>query len=95
MEQVRRLWVRRGGQQMELPLDPSMRDYYVFCKVEVVGGQVRILRHQRMSDGALSGQIRSCSMIHGFLNPLFTHQSRYGGGALLDKSGKSHTAGGR
>jgi hypothetical protein len=32
-------------------------------------------------------QLKSCSMIYGFLNPLFSHQFRYGGGKLLDASG--------
>ncbi|KAL4783685.1 hypothetical protein BJX76DRAFT_329065 [Aspergillus varians] len=40
-----------------------------------------------MSGETLDGQLRSLSEIHGFLNPFFSHQFRYGGGELLDQSG--------
>jgi Protein of unknown function (DUF3435) len=95
MEQLRILWVMRGCQEMELPLKREMDDYYLFCNVEAVDGQVQILRNQPLSDGTLYGQLKSCSLVHGFLNPLFSHQFRYGGGKLLDTSGKKISPGDR
>ncbi|KAH1694371.1 hypothetical protein KXX12_007782 [Aspergillus fumigatus] len=70
---------------MPLPLKREMDDYYVFCKVEVVKGQVRILRDQPMSAGTLNAQLRSFSEIHGSLNALLSHQFRYGSGKMLDE----------
>ncbi|OXV06240.1 hypothetical protein Egran_05994 [Elaphomyces granulatus] len=52
----------------------------------MIDGQIEILRDQPLTDSTLYGQLKSCSMIHGFLNPLFSHQFRYGGGKLLDAS---------
>jgi hypothetical protein len=88
MKQIRNLWVMRGCQEMELPLKREMDDYYLFCKVELVCGQIQIIRDQHLSDDTLYGQLKSCSEIYGFLNPLFSHQFRYGGGKLLDSSGE-------
>jgi hypothetical protein len=88
MEQLWKLWVMRGCQEMELPLKRNMDDYYLFCKVEVADGQVQILCDQPLSDGTLYGQLKSCSIIEGFLNPLFSHQFCYGGRKSLDISGE-------
>jgi hypothetical protein len=41
-----------------------------------------------MHDSALHSQLATFSEIHGFLNHFFSHQFRYGGGTLLDESGK-------
>jgi hypothetical protein len=88
MEDARKLFPADGCQEMPLPLKREMDDCYVFCKVDVVDGQVRILRDAPMSSGALDSQLKSVSEIHGFLNPFYSHQFRYGGGKLLDESGK-------
>ncbi|KAL4766861.1 hypothetical protein BDW60DRAFT_212539 [Aspergillus nidulans var. acristatus] len=87
MEDLRRLLVEDGRQEMPLPLKQGMDNYYVFPKVDAVNGQARILWETRMSGETLDGQLRSLSEIHGFLNPFFSHQFRYGGGELLDQSG--------
>lgn len=88
MEDLRSLLIEDGRQEMPLPLKQEMDNYYVFPKVDVVNGQPRILWEARMSGETLDGQLRSLSEIHGFLNPFFSHQFRYGGGELLDQSGK-------
>lgn len=88
MEDVRRLFPDDGCQEMPLPLKHEMMDCYVFCKVDVVDGEARILRDTPMTAWALDSQMKSLSEIHGFLNPFYSHQFRYGGGKLLDESGK-------
>ncbi|KAE8404947.1 hypothetical protein BDV37DRAFT_100525 [Aspergillus pseudonomiae] len=87
MEDLRRLFIEDGRQEMPLPLKKEMDNYYVFPKVDVIDGEPRILWETRMNGSTLDGQLRSFSEIHGFLNHFFSHQFRYGGGELLDQSG--------
>ncbi|KAJ5504597.1 hypothetical protein N7463_007471 [Penicillium fimorum] len=87
MEDLRRLLVEGDRQEMPLPLKKEMDNYYVFPKVEVICGQPRILWETSMNGSTLDAQLRTSSEIHGFLNHFFSHQFRYGGGDLLDKSG--------
>ncbi|KAJ5589616.1 hypothetical protein N7537_012294 [Penicillium hordei] len=87
MEDLRRLLVEGGRQEMLLPLKKEMDNYYIFPKVEVICGQPRILWETPMNGSTLDVQLRTSSEIHGFLNHFFSHQFRYGGGDLLDKSG--------
>ena len=88
MEDLRRLLVEDGRQEMALPLKSEMDNYYVFPAVALVDGQPRILWETPMSGSTLDGQLRTLSEIHGFLDHFFSHQFRYGGGSLLDQSGK-------
>ncbi|KAG0157513.1 hypothetical protein PDIDSM_4698 [Penicillium digitatum] len=87
MEDLRRLLVEGGRQEMPLPLKRETDNYYVFPKVEVICGQPRISWETPMNGSTLDAQLRTSSEIHGFLNHFFSHQFRYGGGDLLDKSG--------
>ncbi|KAI2825390.1 hypothetical protein CBS147321_1038 [Aspergillus niger] len=87
MEDLRRLLIEGGRQEMPLPLKKGMDNYYVFPRVQVIDGQPCILWETPMSGSALDAQLRTFSEIHGFLNHFFSHQFRYGGGDLLDKSG--------
>ncbi|KAH1515597.1 hypothetical protein KXX29_009720 [Aspergillus fumigatus] len=87
MEDLRRLLVEDGRQEMPLPLKSEMDNYHVFPKVDVIDGEPCILWETQMNGSTLDGQLRSFSEIHGFLNAFFSHQFRYGGGALLDQSG--------
>jgi hypothetical protein len=89
MDDMRRLFVMHGCQQLELPLKGEMDDYFLFCKVEERDGEPRILRDQPMTDGVFYGAIKSISFIMGLLNVFFFHQFRYGTGKLLDKTGKA------
>ena len=41
-----------------------------------------------MDGHTLNAQLRTFSEIYGFLDYLFSHQFQYGGGDLLDKSGR-------
>ncbi|OJD20581.1 hypothetical protein ACJ73_08084 [Blastomyces percursus] len=84
MDDVRRLLPAAGCQELELPLKQEMDEWYLFPKVVVVGGQVRILRDTPMT---LGSNPKITSEIHGWLNPFYTHQFRHGGGKLLDESG--------
>lgn len=88
MDDLRRLIVEDGRQEMPLPLKAEMDNYYVFPKIDVLDGQPRILWNTPMNGNTLDTQLRAFSEIHGFLNHFFSHQFRYGGGALLDQSGK-------
>lgn len=88
MDDLRRLLVEDGRQEMPLPLKPEMGDYHVFPKIDVLDGQPRILWNTPMNGNTLDTQLRTFSEIHGFLNHFFSHQFRYGGGELLDQSGK-------
>ena len=88
MEDLRRLLVEGGRQEMPLPLKRETDNYYVFPKVEVICGQPRISWETPMNGSTLDAQLRTSSEIHGFLNHFFSHQFRYGGGDLLDKSGE-------
>ncbi|PTU18379.1 hypothetical protein P175DRAFT_0560274 [Aspergillus ochraceoroseus IBT 24754] len=87
MDDLRRLLVEDDRQEMPLPLKPEMDNYYVFPRVDLVNGQPKILWETPLNGNKLHGQLRSLSEIHGFLNPFFSHQFRYGGGQLLDESG--------
>ncbi|KAJ6163934.1 hypothetical protein N7470_002606 [Penicillium chermesinum] len=87
MEDLRELLVEGGRQEMPLPLKKEMDNYYVFPKVDVTCSPPRILWETPMNGSTLDAQLRTSSEIHGFLNHFFSHQFRYGGGDLLDKSG--------
>jgi Protein of unknown function (DUF3435) len=88
MEDLRRLFLEGGRQQMELPLKPEKADYYVFCRVEATGGKVKVHRKQPISIETLSFQLKTFGEIAGFRWSLFTHRFRYGGGTILNGSGK-------
>ena len=88
MEDLQRLFVEDGWQEMPLPLKRDMNNYYVFLKVDLVCSQPCILWEMPMDGHTLDTQLRTFSEIHGFLNHLFSHQFWYGGGDLLDKSGR-------
>ncbi|KUL83660.1 hypothetical protein ZTR_11050 [Talaromyces verruculosus] len=68
MDDMRRLFVMRGCQQLELPLKKEMDDYYLFCKVEEVDGEPRIIRDQPMSDGVYYAAIKAISFIMGWVS---------------------------
>ncbi|EED24131.1 conserved hypothetical protein [Talaromyces stipitatus ATCC 10500] len=87
IDDLRRLFVMHGCQQLELPLKKEMDDYYLFCKVEETDGEPRVIRDQPMTDGVFYGAIKSISFIMGLLNVFFYHQFRYRMKKLLDKTG--------
>ncbi|TPX21020.1 hypothetical protein DIZ76_016920 [Coccidioides immitis] len=74
-------------QELPLPLKPEVRDYYLFCKVDVVDGQVHLQQHTPMTAGALDSQLKTMSEIHGWLNLFYSHQFQYSSGKMLDESG--------
>ncbi|KMU79336.1 hypothetical protein CISG_07822 [Coccidioides immitis RMSCC 3703] len=73
-------------QELPLPLKPEVRDYYLFCKVDVVDGQVHLQQHTPMTAGALDSQLKTMSEIHGWLNLFYSHQFQYSSGKMLDES---------
>ena len=87
MERLRELLVEGGRQQMELPLKPEIEEYYLFCKIEMVDGDVVLQWNQPMNESTLSGRLNSLGLIHGWLHSMFAHRFRYGGGKMLNESG--------
>jgi hypothetical protein len=87
MEDLRRLWLEDGRQQLSLPLKAEKANHYVFCKVDGTRGVIRVIRDQPISTTALSNQYRTFGEIAGFPN-IYTHCNRYGGGTILNQSSK-------
>ncbi|KAJ5959165.1 uncharacterized protein N7479_006315 [Penicillium vulpinum] len=77
IEDLRRLLIEGGRQEILLPLKKEIDNYYIFPKVE----------ETPINRSTLDAQLRISSEIYGFLNHFFSHQFRYRGGDLLDKSG--------
>ena len=88
MEDLQKLFVEGGQQEMPLPLKREMDNYHVFLKFNLVCGQPHILWETPMNGHTLDAQLQTFSEIHSFLDHLFSHQFWYGGGNLLDKSGR-------
>ncbi|KAJ5415003.1 hypothetical protein N7509_000101 [Penicillium cosmopolitanum] len=86
MEKLRSLFVEGGRQQMPLPLKPEVEEYYVFCKTEVVNGHPVLLWDQPMLGGTMSVRLKNLGEIHGWLQSMFAHRMRYGGGKMLNNS---------
>ena len=63
MEDLRRLFVEDGRQEMPLPLKREMDNYYVFPKVNLVCGQPHILWETPMNGHTLDAQLRNFSEI--------------------------------
>ncbi|KAJ5737405.1 uncharacterized protein N7483_002530 [Penicillium malachiteum] len=84
-DDLRRLWLEDGRQQLPLPLKSEKSNHYVFCKVEASRGTIRVIRDQPISNSALSKQYQTFGEIAGFPN-LYTHCNRYGGGTILNQS---------
>ncbi|KAI1939195.1 hypothetical protein LOZ57_006155 [Ophidiomyces ophidiicola] len=90
MDDVRRLLPQAGCQELELPLKREMDNWHLFPKVVIEKGEARVLRDTPMT---LGSNLKTMSEIHGWLNPFYTHQFRYGGGKLLDESGAGFVSG--
>lgn len=88
MDQLRKLLVQDGRQQLELPLKPEMQDYFVFCKTEVINGEVTVQWEVPMDQSTMSKRLSVLGEIHGWLHSMFAHRMRYGGGKMLNASRK-------
>ena len=86
MEQLRKLFVKGGRQQIELPLKPEIEDSYLFCKTAIVDGEAVFQWEKPITQGAMSSRLRSLGEIHGWLHSMFAHRFRYGGGKMLNES---------
>ncbi|CEJ61914.1 hypothetical protein PMG11_10430 [Penicillium brasilianum] len=86
MEKLRSLFVEGGRQQMPLPLKPEVEEYYIFCKTEVVNGHPALLWDQPMLGGTMSARLKNLGEIDGWLQSMFAHRMRYGGGKMLNNS---------
>jgi len=86
MEKLRRLKIKEGRQQKLIPLKSEMASHYVFCKVAKVNGKVCTFPDEPMDP---SSAIRTIAEIAGFLHAWFNHRCRYGGGKILNQSGKN------
>lgn len=88
MEDLRRLFVARGRQQLPLPLKREMADNYVFCRVEAKRGKVTVNPKLPIAKGTLTKQVRDFGEIAGFPWSVFMHRFWYGGGTIMNTSGK-------
>ncbi|KAH1396271.1 hypothetical protein KXV70_001089 [Aspergillus fumigatus] len=87
MEDLRKLLVEGGRQQLELPLKSDVAEHYIFCMTRLVKGEVDIQWTEPMNESTMSGRLKSLGEIHGWLHSFFAHRFRYGGGKMLNKSG--------
>jgi hypothetical protein len=88
MEDLRRLFVEEGCQQMELYLKPKMEEHFLFCMTREVHGTPTIQWTEPMNPSTMSSRLKSLGEIHGWLHTFFAHRMRYGGGKTLNESGK-------
>lgn len=88
MEDVRRLLVEDGCEQMELYLKPEIEEYFLFCMTTVVDGTPMIQWNRPINASTMSARLQSLGEIHGWLHTFFAHRMRYGGGKQLNESGK-------
>jgi hypothetical protein len=92
MEDLRRLLVEDGRQQLELPLKPEIEEYFLFCMTDVVDGSPTIEWNKSMNPSTMSSRLKDLGEIHGWLHTFFAHRMRYGGGKALNESGKFLTS---
>ena len=88
MEDLRRLFIGKGRQQLPLPLKPEMANYYVFCRVEAKRGKVTVNPKLPITKATLTKQLRDFGEIAGFPWAVFTHRFRYSGATIMNASGK-------
>jgi hypothetical protein len=55
MEDLRRLLVECGRQQLELPLKSEVAEHYIFCMTRLVKGEVDIQWTEPMNECTMSG----------------------------------------
>lgn len=91
MEDLQHLWLEGGCQQLKVPLRRDKADHYIFCHVKSIRGKNRIDRKRPISQSTLTRQLKVFGEIAGFKWSLFTHRFRYGGGTILNESGKFRT----
>ncbi|EED14738.1 conserved hypothetical protein [Talaromyces stipitatus ATCC 10500] len=87
MEDVRRLLVEDGCEQMELYLKPEIEEYFLFCMTTIVDGTPMIQWNRPINASTMSARLQSLGEIHGWLHIFFAHRMRYGGGKQLNESG--------
>ncbi|KAJ5976476.1 hypothetical protein N7481_010183 [Penicillium waksmanii] len=68
---------------MPLPLKPEVD---IFCKAKVVNGHPVLLWDQPMHSVTMSARLSNLGEIHGWLQSMFAHRMRYGGGMMLNNS---------
>jgi hypothetical protein len=87
MEEVRRLLVEDGCEQMELYLKPDVEEHFLFCMTKVIDGVPEIQWDKPILPSTMSSRLQSLGEIHGWLHTFFAHRMRYGGGKKLNESG--------
>ncbi|KAI9764678.1 MAG: hypothetical protein M1839_005790 [Geoglossum umbratile] len=86
-EQLSRLDIRPGYQQLELLLKPSMLDVPVFRKSVRTGYGYEISPHEPLSYATLLSLMKAVGVIAGFLQPTRPYCLRYGPGNEFNQSG--------
>ena len=88
MEDVRRLFVEDGCEQLELHLKPEIEEYFLFCRTKVEDGTPVIQWDVPINESTMSARLTSMGEIHGWLHSFFTHRMRYAGAKTLNESGE-------
>ncbi|KAF3407002.1 hypothetical protein DPV78_000259 [Talaromyces pinophilus] len=76
------LFIGKGRQQLPLLLKLEIANYYIFCYIEAKCGKVTINLKLPITRAMLTKEIT------GFPWAVFTHQFWYGGGIIMNASGK-------
>ncbi|KAL1873654.1 hypothetical protein Plec18167_006171 [Paecilomyces lecythidis] len=87
MARLRELLTEDGRQEMQLPLNPEIEEYFIFCRTKVVDGKPTLVWNEPINASTMSGRLRTLGEIHGWLHSMFAHRMRYGGGKVLNESG--------
>jgi hypothetical protein len=88
MEDLRRLLVEEGCQELPLHLKPEIEEYFLFCMTRLEDGIPTIQWEEPMNTSTMSSRLKTFGEIHGWLYTFFAHRMRYGGGKMLNESGE-------
>jgi hypothetical protein len=88
MEDLRRLLVEDGCQQLELHLKPEIEEYFLFAMTRLEDGIPTIQWKEPMNISTMSSRLKIFGEIHGWLHTFFAHRMRYAGGKTLNESGE-------
>jgi hypothetical protein len=88
MEDLRRLLVAEGCQQLELHLKPEIEEYFLFCITRLENRILTIRWEEPMNMSTMSSRLKTFGEIHGWLYTFFAYRMRYGGGKMLNESGE-------
>lgn len=71
---------------MELPLKHRVKNYYIFCKTEIVNDCAVLQWNQPITKSAISGYLRNIGKIYSFLQSIFVYHFCYRERKILNKN---------